>query len=501
MSKIFYECCKLKELKCYCCVVCLNIFHKGCCGRKNGMILIDKHKIYCSEECQNNENTRQEKYENELSEYIETISSLNLQIEEQAAYIQRLVKLSKAFEIDAMENEQSCKQEIAAVRTTICLLKEELKQKNSDIERLKDETSEVKEECSELQEMNLKYKNEIALYRRGIDLNLSLNENKNGNEEYSTIEENLGPTKSRNALDKTAKSVEKTVEMQKIRKCILETNEKEVNKPKVNGKDTCQNTSLFDELRQATEDKQSENLESEDDNSLFKEYYEGTKKTGNDKTIEDKPKKINDDGKTTEQPADSTRVARKGKILIVGDEYAKNFARVLDLVIDTSQYKVDELVDPRKELSELSKNIFDKSIDYGTNDYVIIMFNTKNVSNNRTLNLALKNILPASRLINIIIISECHKPIDNRINKKIMATLSRFKKSNKNYSCLFLRDYKKNGSKIKLCNSIKYFLTRPVNSIVLKTIVCKEDISSVGTTGIINVNYSFQDSQSIPSIT
>lgn len=504
MSKIFYECCKSKELKCYCCVVCLNIFHKSCCGRKNGMIQIDKHKIYCSEECQTNENTSQEKYENELSDYFETINSLKLQIEDQAAHIHRLEKLSKAFEIDVMENEQSYKQEIETIRTTICLLKEELKQKNSEIEREKDDASKFRKACCELQEINLKYKNEITSYRRGINLNLD--ENMNEKEGDCTIKENSTPIKCQKAVDKTVESVEKKIEMQKTEYeiCILETTEKEVNNLKENGNDTCQHISLFDELRKVKEGNKYEKLVNEEKNSLSKEYYGDTNKCGkivNDKTIEDKPIQINEDEKTTEQHADGTKVVRKGKILILGDEYAKNFARVLDLVIDTSQYKVEEIVDPRKELSELSKNLFDKSIEYGANDYVIIMFSTKNVSNNRTLNLALKNILPASKLSNIIIISECHKPGDDRINKKIMARLYRFKKSNKNCSCLFLKDYKKNGDKVKVCNSIKYFLNRPVNLIVLKTIVCKEDTSYLGTTGINNVKYSFRDSQIITSIT
>lgn len=89
---------------------------------------------------------------------------------------------------------------------------------------------------------------------------------------------------------------------------------------------------------------------------------------------------------------------------------------------------VEEIVEPRKELRELSKKLFDKSFYYDKNDYVIIMFNTHNISNNRHLILALKHILSASKLSNIIIISECQKPVDDKINKKMISILFRLRK-------------------------------------------------------------------------
>lgn len=48
----------------------------------------------------------------------------------------------------------------------------------------------------------------------------------------------------------------------------------------------------------------------------------------------------------------------KENILVLGDEYAKNFTRALDLVLDTSQCMLEETVEIRKELSDLYKELF-----------------------------------------------------------------------------------------------------------------------------------------------
>lgn len=78
---------------------------------------------------------------------------------------------------------------------------------------------------------------------------------------------------------------------------------------------------LFDELRTTTE----EILGNEDTESLCIEYYS------------DNIKKM----KMEKQHVDDTNMIRKKKILVIGDEYAENFARVQDLVIGTSLCMVE----------------------------------------------------------------------------------------------------------------------------------------------------------------
>ncbi|KAG5865756.1 hypothetical protein JTB14_008386 [Gonioctena quinquepunctata] len=90
------------------------------------------------------------------------------------------------------------------------------------------------------------------------------------------------------------------------------------------------------------------------------------------------------------------------RILVIGDEYGKNFARVLDLVIDTSEYCAHEIIKPKMELSEMSRNIFNDTIAFGSKDVVIMVFNTNNVSNNHTLRSAMRDILPAKPLSHIV---------------------------------------------------------------------------------------------------
>ncbi|KAG5886874.1 hypothetical protein JTB14_024731 [Gonioctena quinquepunctata] len=91
-------------------------------------------------------------------------------------------------------------------------------------------------------------------------------------------------------------------------------------------------------------------------------------------------------------------INQQKRILVIGDEYGKNFARVLNLVIETSEYCVYEIIKPKMEQSEMSRNIFNDTIDFGSKDVVIMMFNTNNVSNNHTLRSAMRDILPASKL-------------------------------------------------------------------------------------------------------
>lgn len=51
--------------------------------------------------------------------------------------------------------------------------------------------------------------------------------------------------------------------------------------------------------------------------------------------------------------------------------------------------------------------------NYGKRDSVIVVFNTNNVSNNKMLNKALKNLLPSEKFTNnVIIVGNRNKRID-----------------------------------------------------------------------------------------
>lgn len=95
------------------------------------------------------------------------------------------------------------------------------------------------------------------------------------------------------------------------------------------------------------------------------------------------------------------------KILIIGDEYAKNCNRVLNnLINDQVSYKIQSIVKPNIEFSDLVEGLFGCALEYGSKDFVIVMFRTRNVSNQILLNRAIRTLLPISRTTNLIIVSK-----------------------------------------------------------------------------------------------
>lgn len=176
---------------------------------------------------------------------------------------------------------------------------------------------------------------------------------------------------------------------------------------------------------------------------------------------------------------DEKRVSEsKCKILITGDEYARNFARILDLVMDTSNQIIDEVIEPKSELSDITKNLFSKVLNYDSNDFVIIMFNTKNVSNNASLRYALKNILPISKFTNLIVMSEINQNLDQILINTFARRINQFKKLNRNHSLNFFVDEKVKGSKFNLVKEIEIIMKCPRTSrIVLKSVNVGEKVS------------------------
>ncbi|KAG5871200.1 hypothetical protein JTB14_025100 [Gonioctena quinquepunctata] len=60
-------------------------------------------------------------------------------------------------------------------------------------------------------------------------------------------------------------------------------------------------------------------------------------------------------------------------ILIIGDQYGVKFSSALGKKISSSNYKVEEILLPETELSDLTRNIFHDTLHYGSEDFVIIM--------------------------------------------------------------------------------------------------------------------------------
>lgn len=168
----------------------------------------------------------------------------------------------------------------------------------------------------------------------------------------------------------------------------------------------------------------------------------------------------------------------KCKLLIIGDEYGEKFAKILDLVMDTSNLNIDEVIKPNTELSDITKDLFSKVLNYDSNDFVIVMFNTKNISNNMNLKFALKNLLPLSKITNIIIMSELNHNLDQIIINTFIKKIRSFKRSNRISSIDFYVDNRCRGSKYKLVKEIESLLKQPrISNIVLKSVNIVTDIT------------------------
>lgn len=172
-------------------------------------------------------------------------------------------------------------------------------------------------------------------------------------------------------------------------------------------------------------------------------------------------------------------IDRRGKILIIGDEYAKNFATILDLVMDMSNYSVEEIIKPKCELSDITLKLFEMLTNYGANDHVIVLFNTKNISNNVTLRHALRNLLPVGKFTNLIIISELNQNNDKIIVNAFKNGVHKFKKVNINSSVQFHNANRYYGSRFIIVKKIDHFIKRTSpDRIVLKTVNIVKSIDS-----------------------
>lgn len=167
----------------------------------------------------------------------------------------------------------------------------------------------------------------------------------------------------------------------------------------------------------------------------------------------------------------------KCKMLITGDEYARNFVTTLGLVMDTSNWIMDEVIKPKSELCDITKELFSKVLNYNSNDFVIIMFDTKNVSNNRSLRYSIKNMLPISKYTNLVIMSKLNQNLDQILIKSFNRRIRQFKTRNINCSLDFFVDKGGIDSKYNLIKKIETIIKCPrISNIVLKSVTIDENV-------------------------
>nr|CAI5867075.1 unnamed protein product [Callosobruchus analis] len=126
------------------------------------------------------------------------------------------------------------------------------------------------------------------------------------------------------------------------------------------------------------------------------------------------------------QPSLVNNISKKRRVLVIGDEFAKNGSSVLHSIISSPDITIEGIVKPGLEFSDLALSLFYHSQQYGKNDYIIIMVSTINISNLKQLNLALRHLLPLSKLTNLFIMSKRSQFDDFRVENYLLKTVNRF---------------------------------------------------------------------------
>ncbi|KAL3265711.1 hypothetical protein HHI36_009914 [Cryptolaemus montrouzieri] len=101
------------------------------------------------------------------------------------------------------------------------------------------------------------------------------------------------------------------------------------------------------------------------------------------------------------------------------DEYSKGFRGILDSTIDRSRFHIEALIRNNIETADLTGDLFEITKFHTEWDYIKFTFSIRNVSNHRTLNACLKNLIPIAKMTNLIVIVDYEMSEDFRIIKKI----------------------------------------------------------------------------------
>lgn len=174
---------------------------------------------------------------------------------------------------------------------------------------------------------------------------------------------------------------------------------------------------------------------------------------------------------------DNTSNKEKSRILVVGDETGKYIPTYLHKHVDHGTWEIYGNIKPGIEFLDLTRSLFDLSLQYGNNDVIFVIFNTYNISNWHNLKKALKLLLKLSKVTNLVILSKRGQADDINIEKFIRNKIYNFSRINKNCSLYFELNVDNIHSKTMWL--VKNYFPKCVNNnvnIVLKTIQVHNNI-------------------------
>lgn len=185
-------------------------------------------------------------------------------------------------------------------------------------------------------------------------------------------------------------------------------------------------------------------------------------------TVEKNPEVNRSIQKSLRDEMGETRVLTN--ILVIGDEFAKNIAPSLYKLVDNTKFSVKGIVKPNADFVEIAKSLFSNTLEYGQNDFVMLMFSTSNVYNLKSLKYAIKVLLPIAKTTNLVILPKCVINGDEKIISILRQAIRRY--CSKNNASINLIESVTNIRSILNTVVKDYVFQKQVNKaqILLKTI-------------------------------
>nr|CAI5848500.1 unnamed protein product [Callosobruchus analis] len=115
------------------------------------------------------------------------------------------------------------------------------------------------------------------------------------------------------------------------------------------------------------------------------------------------------------------------KILVVGDELARNIAKWLSSCLSEADFRTSGIVMPKAELCDIINILFNNTTIFGQSDAIIVIFKSSNVSNHNLLRNALKKLLSCCNYTNLLILVQYNLRDDIQLHNFISKKIKSFK--------------------------------------------------------------------------
>ncbi|KAL3284531.1 hypothetical protein HHI36_018689 [Cryptolaemus montrouzieri] len=140
---------------------------------------------------------------------------------------------------------------------------------------------------------------------------------------------------------------------------------------------------------------------------------------------------------------------RKSKITEIGDQYAKSFKEVFGDLGREPKYHIQTTIIGNIEMATLARRVFSEVKNHDGEDYVFFVFKTRNIDNTRTLNMALRYLLPISKFTNLTIVAEVSTVGDDEIICRMKEYIKYYRESQINSSNQLIVSYDRRRSTIR----------------------------------------------------